>query len=205
MKIINKNLKFTFDDLTQYVDITKSFTLKDVFNCIKNSKVPIGKLKKILKCSYLEEYIDEIFFKTDAALDYFVKECGEEKYSEIKYLEVYCGGDMVGEEDKVLHWNFHGIGKADKIGCTKYGLDFTPLYKIADLEVRISNIIESYDLKNKKIIKTKFTPLIMLVELLHAIVWEISWNGSIKNRDARMKELKRRVDCIEDKRYQETK
>jgi len=187
--IINKNLKFSFDDLTQYVNITKSFTLKDIFNCIKNSKVSIGKLKKILKCSYLEEYIDEINIKNKA----------KEKL-DVKYLEVYCGGDMVGEEkeDEVLHWDFHGIGKADKIGCTKYGLDFTPLYKIANLEVKVSNIIESYDLANKKVIKTKFTPLIMLVELLHAIVWEISWNGSIKNRDARMKELKRRVDCIKE-------
>ena len=39
----------------------------------------------------------------------------------------------------------------------------------------------------------------MLIELLYAIVWEISWNGSIKNRNARLQELKRRVENIEKK------
>ena len=179
--IINKNLKFSSDDLTQYVDATKSFKLIDVFNCIKNSKVSIVELKKILKCGYLEEYIDEVNKKNKPAK------------SDIRYLEVYRTQDINNESgEKILRWNFHGIGTADEIGCTKYGLDFTPLYKIAHLEVRISNITTRYDLpiKNKggvaMVAETKFVPLIMLVELLHTIVWELSWNGSILNRDAKM-------------------
>ena len=184
--IINKKLKFNNDDLMQYVDITKSFTLKDIFSCIENSKVPIKSLMKILKCRYLEEYMEEIN-KPNVS---------KSKKKDVKYLEVYRDAGMDEEEKDKEHWAFHGIGKRDEIGCCQYSLDFTPLWEIADLEVKVSNIITTYDMKNKKAIRTKFAPLLMLVELLHTVVWELSWNGSIKNREARLKELKRRVDNL---------
>ena len=182
--IINKNLKFTKDDLTQYVDASKLFTLKDVFNCIRNSKVPISYLKKILKCGYLEEYIEEANKKNNKP---------SKEYSKINYLQVYLTKEI--DNDKT-YWSFDGVGEEDKIGCNKYALDFTPLYEIADLKIRVSNIIENYDMVNKKIIKTKFTPLLMLVELLHAVAWEVSWNGSIENRELRLNELMKRVKSI---------
>jgi len=184
---INKNLKFSFDDLTQYVNINKPFTLRDVCNCVKNSKVPIQFLKKTLKCRHLEEYINEIDKKKSSKKDTEV----------IDYLEVYCGsGEFGAEDNKHLRWSFHGIGKKDKFGVEKYALDFTPLCEIADLNIKISDTMIVYDKDSNKITNKKIDTLLMLVEFLYAIFWEVSWNGSIENREARLQELKRRVGNI---------
>jgi hypothetical protein len=187
--IINKNLKFNFDDLMQYVDIHQSFTLKDVLNCIKRSKISIETLKKIFKCKYLEEYIEEVN-----------KENEDIKNNvEFDHLEL-CSEIGSLDDKREITWSFCGIGKENGTGVEKYAMDFTPLYKIANFKIKISDIMINYDLDNKKVIKTKINPLIMFVEFLYVIIEEISWNGSIKNRDARLKELKRRLDCIKNKK-----
>lgn len=184
--IINKNLKFNSDDLMQFVDMTKPFTLRDVFNCIQNSKVTIEKLKKILKCRYLEEYMEEINKPNVPKKD----------KDGIKYLEIYCGAEEIGAKDnKYMRWSFHGVGKKDKF-TDKYALEFSPLYEIADFKIRISDTMLVFNESNGKILKKKVDTSIMLIELLYAIVWELSWNGSIENREKRLQELKRRVENI---------
>jgi len=190
--IINEKLKFSFDDLTQYVDTSKSFTLKDVLNCIRNSKVSLNVLRKILKCRCLEEYIDEVNQK---------KSVGEDDGNKLYYLQVQRAKNIEkvnGKKESSCRWEFYGVGKMDKLTAEKYAIEFSPLYGMADLKVKVSNVMVVWDETNTKFYKEKIEPLIMLVELLYAVVYEISWNGSIKNREAKLAELKRRVEDIKE-------
>jgi hypothetical protein len=138
----------------------------------------------------LEEYIDEVN-----------KENEDVKNNvEFDHLELCSEIGSLDNKNEIT-WSFCGIGKEVKIGAEKYAMDFTPLYKIANFKIKVSDVMINYDLDNKKVIKTKIIPLIMFVEFLYIIIEEISWNGSIKNREERLKELKRRVDDIENNKF----
>lgn len=193
--IIDKNLKFDYDDLLLDVDLSHEFTLRNVLDAVSNSKVPIKTLKKILRCNYLEEYCKEVNIKP------------YKDYGDIEYLRLslIIGSDY--EPEEVKEWRFDGVGIEGNVSedvlpfipekdratyREHYSVELSPMWKLADLKIKINHKIH--------VNKPKFQideyiamPSITLVELLYAIFWEISWFGNIKKRNNAVEKLRKSV------------
>lgn len=94
------------------------------------------------------------------------------------------------------HIQFHGIGEGGP-----YALDFSPIYTMTELEVRLNEEIDLYDQRQH----TPTPPILLhttqgftLLDILHGIFWDLSFHGSPENRDARKQEIVGRVKEIED-------
>ena len=207
---ITKNYRIEYADLMKEVDSSQEFTLRDILNACYNSNTNILTLSTILHCSYICDYWDEMNSKPF------------ENNGEIDYLEVYWWGTKQtyeGKREDGNMWSFHGIGKLGYVpeDVLKYGklnkkekknyrqamaVEFSPMYALADLPIRISKKlhISDYDveIKSGKDIDTEidFQPSIKLIELLYAIFWELSFAGSPEQRDDKIDGLKKQVDEI---------
>jgi len=205
---ITKKLKFDFPDLMRDVDLDHEFTLRDVVRAIHNSKISMPVLCQLLRCNYLEKYWEEISSKK-------FKDGGE-----IHYLELYWWGTTSKWDNKIdsnQSWCFHGVGKAGYIPddlkkyCSpeeikkmkkekyteSYAIEFTPLYKLANYQIRIRDelwLTHYENIKGDVDDKIKFKPSITLIELLYAIFWELSFLGSPQRRNEQTDKIMSRVD-----------
>jgi len=207
---ITKNLKFDYCDLMLSVDMDHEFTLKDVLRIVTHSKVDRGILERILQCPYIFDYWKEVNSKKF------------QNDSDIEYLEVGLTGEIDkfgGKINSSTCWSFYGLGKKGVIpkdlmeNCTKkeiakmkkdkwqqsYAIEFSPMYKLANYPIKVSDKIVITDWighKEKKDIykNIDIKPTITLLSLLFVVFWELSFCGNIKQRDDRIKELKRRCD-----------
>jgi len=207
---ITKNYRIEYADLMKEVDLSQEFTLRDILSSFIYGHVNIKTLSTILHCPYICDYWDEMNSKSF------------ENNGEIDYLELYWWGTKQtckGVREYGNMWSLHGIGKLGYVpdDVLKYGkltkkekknyrqamaVEFSPMYALADLPIRISKKlhISDYDVKIKsgKDIDTEidFHPSIKLIELLYAIFWELSFAGSPKQRDEKIDGLKKQVDEI---------
>jgi len=214
---INKNLKFGYADLMEVIDPDHKFTLRDVLKACVSSKIPMDILKSILQCDYIEDYWKELNskkFKNDGEIEYL-------QLSWISSIDEFEG--VVGSGHA---WDFSGIGKEGDIpqdlidNCPKkeiermkrenytqsYAIEFTPVYELAGLPIKITNSINIEDWRgvNEAKNKTKFynnmntkldvQPSITLIEVLYWIFWELSFVGSPERRDEQINILNERVD-----------
>jgi hypothetical protein len=149
----------------------------------------------------------------------------------IDYLEIYWWGtkhtyDNVRKDGNML--GLHGLGKLGDVpeDVLKYSkpkltkkeklnyrsaiaVEFTPIYKLAHLPIKISKKlhITDYDVdisKKNPDLDIDFQPSITLIDLLYAIFYELSFCGGPKQRDERRISLIEQVDKIE-KAYKEGK
>lgn len=214
---INKSLEFDYSDLMRVVDPNHKFTLRDVLRACINSKIPIEVLKQIIQCDYIEDYW---------------KECNSKKFRNdrgMEYLELSWISEIhhfKGVTDSGHVWSFHGVGKEgvipqdiinhypkkeiDKMIKEKYregyAIEFTPMYKLTGLEIKINNKINVEDWRgiDKTTNKKRFyenmnteldvQPSITLIEVLYWIFYELSFCGSLENRDTMMSKVLSRVD-----------
>ena len=211
--VISDELVFKKDDLHKFVDCSREFTLRDILNCVKRCDVPKDYLTGIFKTSHWEQYIEEM----DKGV---AKDDGE-----VKYLELRRCGEIGGEKEEV-GWVFHGIGSvvdenaedcvlhgiggavgesAKAITCIdekrqeKFAMDFTPVYEMADLKVVVNFDEEVWDKNlNKMVTRSSSRKDISLIEMLYEIFYELSWNGSVENRNSRMEMLLERVKEIKE-------
>ena len=128
------------------------------------------------------------------------------------HLEIYWHADYSQfSKDPAyieLSPSFHGIGKptAEEMGHCQdgkkyWGIDFSPMYKLADLPVKLDTGVEffkprDYKPGRKPIIKAERS--FSLEDVLDAIYWEISFHGDPQGKRERLEELKERVDSIKD-------
>ena len=194
---ITKGIKFDYDDLIKVVDMSHEFTMRDVLTICMNSKISLNVLGRMLQCKYIRNYYDEMNSMP-------FKDQGD-----IEYLEIYWEGYKATQSD--FSWSFHGIGKKGRISedivkyCKlskkdkeeyreKYALDFSPIYSLADYPIKICNQLSVIDEDAKNsvdtYVKIDCQPSITLIELLHVIFWEISFNGPPEERNESMKKLK---------------
>jgi len=207
---ITKDYQLEYSDLMKEVDVSQEFTLRDILRSCYNGHTNLLTLSDVLRCPYIFDYWDEANSKPF------------ENNGEIDYLEVYWWGTKQtceGVREDGNMWSFHGIGKLGYVpdDVLKYGkltkkekknyrqamaVEFSPMYTLADLPIRISKKIHitDYDVepKSKKDIDKEidFQPSIKLIELLYAIFWELSFAGSPKQRDKKINSLKKQVDEI---------
>lgn len=209
---ISKNMKFDFSDLMRSVDVDSEFTLRDLLHACINSKIPIEILCELCQCNYIKDYYDEAESKPF------------ENDKNIKHLELTFMGnkdiDLQEKEDNSHYWMFDGVGEKGVMGndvkqfyskeevekllsegyVEKYAIEFSPMFKLADLPIRISNkiIIEDNLSKEYKIDKIDFRPSINLIELLYWVFWELSFCGSPSDRDGKLQKLDDTVKQIDD-------
>ena len=211
---ISKDLKFGYEDLMSEVDISQELTLRNILISCDNSEIPIDVLSRILRCDYIEDLIMEMDNTSEKVVNY-------EEGMEIDYLEVYWWGtkDVYnGVREDGNMWSLHGVGKLGQIpkDVKKYikltkkekinyrsamAVEFTPIYKLAHLPVKISKKLHitdySVDFRKKNPESdVDFQPSITLIELLYAIFYELSFCGSPKQRDERLNSILKQVDEI---------
>jgi len=212
---IMSSAKFDLEDLIRFVDFSHPFTLRDVFKMINNSAMPTSIVESIVHCQYIYDLWKEIESKP-------FSDSGS-----IEYLEVYWWGTRrvhKGIVENNQTWGFHGVGyldhyDSDMLDMYKnmgkelpknfrqaYAVEFSPMYELADYEIRMSPQLHMTDYEAKpdddSDIDVDFTPSITLIDLFHAIFWELSFMGSIEERESKKEELKKSVEEI-DKAYKE--
>jgi len=84
--IINKDLRFDYEDLMVLVDLDTPFTLRDVFKATMQSVIPRNVIKRMI-CPWIEDYWNEMESKP------------YEKHNDIEYLELVLMGETYKEED----------------------------------------------------------------------------------------------------------
>jgi hypothetical protein len=210
---ITEDLIFDFEDLMLPVNFEHEFTLRDVLRASVNSAIPIEILSVMLRCNYIEDYWAEAESKPF------------DDKSDIEYLELYywvTKHTFEGKRDDGSCWGFHGIGKEgvipediiehsteeeiqemrDEGYRQAYAVEFTPMYKLADYPIRIGDKIHvtDYDAHPKDILDRDIDviPTITLMELLYWIFWELSFLGSLEERDDKGEGLKQIVDDIKE-------
>ena len=215
---ITKDLKFDLVDLMKTVDMSHSFTLRDVLRACMNSKIEPKALMELLHCNYIEDYWKEAESRPFTGL---------QDDRKMDYLELSWTGykhTYKGKRFDSNGWDFSGAGKKgyitkDVLKYSKFtkkekenyrhsfAIEFCPMYTLADYPIRLCTGLhitdydakianrEELDLFNKTI---DMNPSITLIDLLYAIFWELSFCGSIDARntmkediDGRVKEIKK--------------
>jgi len=192
---ITNDLRFGFEDLMRTVDFSHPFTLRDVLRACVSSKMHIDVLCQMLRCNVVDFWVEaeSKTFKDS---------------KEIEYLEVYWFGEKNKKECSNV-WDLHGIGYKGKIPKDvntsqmsleekkqyreKYAVDLSPLYTLADYQIRMCPLMRFEDKKNEKWVETKigFILNITLIELLYSIFWELSFFGSPEKREEEAAKIKK--------------
>lgn len=200
---ITKNLRIEYCDLIRKVDVSRPFTLKDVLRIPTRANFSILDMEQLIRCDCITELWEECNYKKFRREDY------------MDYLEIGWSGDI--ENEKIFssnnYWDFHGVGKEGRevkklrksgVKVPKdyrqtYALGMSPVYKFSGYKIQMSNVILITDWrhpKQKESIYThiEFRPSITLIDLLHAIYWELTWYGCPESRKVQVKELTKSLD-----------
>lgn len=122
--------------------------------------------------------------------------------TDLNYLTISKNGQL---------WNFDGVREIDEIYHFSgrkddveigYALDFTPIYTIKELEIRLDNTYIVYDEDNNEVINAqrRFT----LDEIVGTILFDITFHGDIDRRDsvsASLDETAKRIDNGEEELF----
>lgn len=169
-------------------ELGKGVTVKDIMNVVANDKFLTMIVAMYSDVQDIQEFHKELKKPAKAQRDF-------------QYAEIYRTGSILdGEMNSYVDW--HGVRTNETCEhCGKdpdhghfVGLDFTPLNEIANVKVVLNNrFIVREDYKDIVLdVKTSF----ILIEVLHAIYYDISFYGGPKKRDAQFKELMATVDKI---------
>ena len=146
-------------------------------------------------------------FNIDLYLEDYLKESKEPKEptSNIEYCEVYRIYEHMifddGEVDHEYYYGFHGVGKPTENGIINYSFSFTSLSEIKYLPIKTNNLLDiiidtgvnildenvSIDDKYKSIHKAQIP--ITLFNFIGAILFEITFLGTPKNKDEKLNNL----------------
>ena len=185
-KIVNAKVS----DLPLYlrfdIELGDDVTFERIFNIVMENE----KMFDIIFASSLGGFAINEYF------DEFLLEPNNDD-TDILYLEIGHATDVWTYEGKkeISHYiDFHGIGKD-----TTYSICFTSLNNLKSLPIKINNEIAyhnfSYKLKKYRTQMKGIQP-ISVFDFFDAILHEISWHGSPKQRDAQRQELVDQIDKI---------
>jgi hypothetical protein len=187
-------------------EIEEGVTLLDIFRAVSKYKMLRLFLAQYSWCKALDE-----FHAQAEEPDYDAPE--EDPDEKIDYLEVFWHADY-GEDDSGQWLScesaFHGIGKArgkyledgPDDGIIRWGISFTPMYSLADLPVKLNKRMTAYEpprpLKPGEMPQAVFSAdrCFSFLDVLDAIYWEVSFNGSPQGRAEMREELNARMDAI---------
>jgi hypothetical protein len=159
-------------------------TLRDLFN-IMDSNVDLW--MKMTGNGLLPDYMEEFHAINQSSGDlgfsyielYWITDLGDYEKCGIDTMEISIGISGIDSSKKV---DENGIPN-------KYGLDFLELSDIIDIPIRLNDKFEIYDNNDYEdpIINAKkqFT----VIEVFWAIIWELTFYGTPKERNATREEL----------------
>jgi len=177
--------------LTDQIVFSSDFTFRDFFNHLLREKKDINKMFfSTMRGCRIDDYVNDINTPKK-----------QKKDTEITSVQVGWRIE-VDKNELEITTGFHGVdkkgGNRESAVETAYGMSMTPLYVYADMPFRLNRsfIIEDYQQKTiKKVLKSEksFT----VFEVINAVLYEITWDGTPKERDKRSKELDKQLEQSE--------
>lgn len=181
-----------FKKMNDIVIISENVTFGDFFNLLIKEK----QLINLIFGASLYGVSSDLLIKD------FKKKC-ELNDDEIQYLEIYW---FVDYDKNGLHIepNLHGISKKEinNIDEPPIALDFVPICELKNYPLRLNENLEIIDgeklrEENKTILKT--TKQYTLYEIIHSILYELTWYGTPEMRDIEGKTILDEVHKIKNK------
>jgi len=175
---------WTFRDIMEYIE-----PLGDVFGHLSWCNFKIF-YKEMKKPANPDNFISNI--------EYIRIGWSVELWEDDDYLME--GLDVVGINDSFTDEEINESEENDKKEekHRRYALDFTPVNEIADLEIKLDEtyqVIQKFDFDHPVFkAKKKFT----FLDIVYALLWEISFHGEPEDKEKRMKELSDMAKGIED-------
>lgn len=191
--------------------VEEGVTLLDILRTVNQFKMLKLFFSQYSWCKAIEEFHAQAEEPDLGAAHDDDDEKPEEKMTHLR-VYWYCNYTKHKNESYVeLSPSFDGIGPAvgeyadpkNPNAEMKWGIDFTPIYQLADLPVKLDTDVEFYEPWDHK---TKYDserpPLIKgercfsLQEVLDAIYWEISFHGAPADKSQKLGELKQSIEEI---------
>jgi len=169
---------FFTDNPHNFCNIDDGVTFLDIFKLLKKHE---NILCKILHPE-LSNFLKEIRKKTT------------EEYNNGDYLEIYWYSLIDKDHELCDDCSFHLVRNI-KNPTGDFEEDFpflsityTPLNEIKNYPIKLNKKYEIYNEKNEKLISVKKD--FKLINIISAIIWEITWFGGPENRNKSFNELK---------------
>jgi hypothetical protein len=116
----------------------------------------------------------------------------------VSSLEVYWAAEVsdYGDRDELDECtSIHGLGGIEG----PYALNFSPINTLTELEVKLNTAYEVYDVREGLAdapVLVAAQKQFRLLDILRGVFWELSFHGSLKNRDERAASIKQSVEDI---------
>jgi hypothetical protein len=117
----------------------------------------------------------------------------------VSSLEVYWAAEVsdYNDADELDEYtSIHGLGGAEG----PYALDFAPINTLTELEVKLNTEYKVYDVRDGLVdapVLVSAQKQFKLLDILRGVFWELSFHGSIKNRDERVASIKQSIADID--------
>lgn len=226
-KFIKKKVKKlnVLKHLRDICTIENGVILKQIMNTVDSYKLLKLVISQYSWCSSIEDFHKQVNEENQF-------DPNDDQDEIIEYLEVYRQADAKELVEKIKHpgglrerirtisyeanYDFHGKGictskkegmdyATGSDGKVRYGVSYTPLWKLANLPVIIReefDVYESFDSKRhnknnlpEKLLTTKKE--FSLLEFLDAIYWDISFMGGPQDNEQFLQSMKTQVEEIE--------
>lgn len=202
-KWIEKNItREAIFHLFDHCEVESDVTLRDVFLLINRDL----NFYKIFIRNWVEEIVEE------GLNSKFKRE--DTKSERIDYLELYWHYEVDKfNKEKTSQLcmptfpGFHGVGVSEN-KPTNWAIEMGPLSRIIGLPLKLKDKLLIFDYDKFKIGKKKYndkykgeiykSPSYSLGQILYGIIWELSFFGSPKDRDAKSAELDKQIEEIKE-------
>jgi len=174
-------------------ELQEGLTVCDLFKAVQEHSLLTDLISRYSQCQAIDQFHEEISKSKETDV-----------FAAVGHAEIYRVSQIHDNEfGSWVDWHFVDIkAKCENCGREDWpdhghfvSLSYTPLNEIAHLELKLNKnyIIRNMD-KDEVIFKgtTEFT----LLEVLHAIYYDISFHGGPKNRDVFVKKLHEDVKKI---------
>jgi hypothetical protein len=198
-------------DLMAPVEIAEDFTLGDLCRIINHFEdIDIETFSTLLHCP-LEPLLEECLRPRDTSslpksdLHYIrlfweceYDACTQDRSPSASSLALSVDG--IGDiwEEYQPGGRFYEEGR-DAAHCNRYGIELAPLYTLRDLPLRIDPIMTVRPSPTQKASHPSLdipAPGVTVLQLIHALFWELSFFGTPEQRDAAGEELGQQVKRI---------
>ena len=202
-KILKKNeeVDLTKDlilHLNDECDLEDNLILKDVLLLVKNHSdflSPIVTSSESWLGELIEEGLNNPFEVSNDVHTLELKWCGNlNNWSGEEKLETYVhfeGLGVIPDDESYKDW--------PKDQPVNYAIDMSAINTLSELPIKLNKKMTVYDERNKKFneVFLEVTADFSLLDVLKGIFWELSFHGSPKDRNVRVKELKQSIEDIE--------
>jgi hypothetical protein len=183
-----------FRRMNEYVEIADNVTFGDFFKFLI-------KEKNLINLIFAASMYGVSF---DLLINDFKRKF-ELKDDEIQYLEI-CWYVDYDNDELVIDPHFHGISKKEENNFNEMpiGLDFVSIYKLKNYPLKLNEVLEIIDNstwpdESRTILKS--TKQYTLYDIIHSVLYELTWYGTPAMRDKEKKtilDVVRKMEIVDD-------